>query len=627
MTFFNLTIKTKLLLAMALTIGLFIGSSALTLHFEKTTSDLFSTSMLVKDAELVMLTLRRNEKDFMARNDLKYRDKFQNNYQLMTQHLAALTDKITHHEIVVDKPLKELSQLLNSYQNKFHQYVNQREIIGLTPDTGLRGELRRAVHNAGDRLQGNRQTHLTGLLLSLRRDEKDFLLRQDIKYVSRHDANMLAFTDAINQAQMPSQDKLILNNLALDYKSSFTALVQAYQLKGLTPTLGLHGELRQSVKATEKVFKGLQSEVKLAVEAASTKTVVLSQLSSLLIICSITLALFIISKSITTRLDRVNAHMDKIAQGDGDLTVRLDEHGRDEISALSHSFNQFVSKLRHMFGDISQISQTLATSSHENSIATNCSSENAKSQLDASREVSHAINEMVSSTAAIAQNINQAEDAAGQASHCVNDGLSVSEQTTESISGLDHDISDAVMTIEDLQANSSNIGSVLGVICEIADQTNLLALNAAIEAARAGEQGRGFAVVADEVRTLAKRTQDSAGQIQQLIDTLQQGVHSSANAMKQTRENIKGNVDKMNNLNDALSLIQKHTSHIFSINSQIATASQQQASISDAIKHNIQSIANSATETAASTEQSAAASVEVSKMSQQLNCLIGGYSV
>jgi len=307
--------------------------------------------------------------------------------------------------------------------------------------------------------------------------------------------------------------------------------------------------------------------------------------------------------------------------------VRLSEKGNDEVSQLSKSFNLFVSQLRVMFDDISKISSTLSASSYESSVATNCNSTSAQEQLVASQEAQLAMHEMLNATNEIAENILNAAHCAEQAQENAIDGLDISKITTQSIENLGLDIHSAVESIERLESNSLNIGCVLDVICGIADQTNLLALNAAIEAARAGENGRGFAVVADEVRTLAQRTQHSTAQIQVLIDSLQQGVKDSATTMKATSSNIKVGIEKMQSLNIALLKINNNATEIFSMNSQIAAASQQQSVISHSIRGNISSIADSATETATSTEQSAIASHEVSKMSQRLNTLIAGYNV
>lgn len=623
----NLTIKAKLLIATGITIALFVMSVFFTLKLEAVTEDLFLTSQLVKDSEISMLNLRRNEKDFMARSDLKYTKRFNQDYLQLTNKLQRIKNKLQSHSIDDNGQIAALSTSLLSYQGKFEQYVNERVHIGLSPQLGLRGSLRQSVHQANQIVEQHAQPSLIVDMLQLRRIEKDFLIRKDLKYADAHAQSMLQLFSNIQNSNMAIEHKLQTKNLANEYAASFNTLVEAYIAKGLTPTQGLHGSMRNAVKSTENLFKTLQSNLATEIEAASQRTIVVSQVASLFIAITITFMLFLVSKSITLRLDSVNAHMDKIAQGGGDLTVSLNEDGKDEISHLAKSFNLFVGKLRVMFGDISQISTTLASSSYENSIATNNSSDNAKNQLFASQEAHQAMSEMISATSAIAQNIMQAATAAEQAQQSAIGGLDISDKTALSIERLGREISGAVTTIEQLESNSHNIGSVLGVICEIADQTNLLALNAAIEAARAGENGRGFAVVADEVRTLAMRTQQSAGEIQNLIDELQQGVKSSANAMKSTNNNVIAGVEQMRLLNQALNEINDNTTDIFAMNSQIAAASEEQSAISDAIQQNIESISSSATETATSTEQSAAASEDVSKMSQRLNNLISGYSV
>jgi methyl-accepting chemotaxis protein len=625
--FKNLTIKTKLLLATIFTIFLFIGAAALTAHFERISTGLMKTSMLVKDAELTMLGLRRNEKDFMARNDLKYVKKFEDNFNIINDYLKLTSNKLAIYSIDEQENVATLETLLTQYQIKFLAYVNQRKLIGLTPELGLRGQLRKHAHQAAQRIEADNDSLLRANLLALRRDEKDFLIRENKKYAQRFDNSMVIFETSLNSSQIPAQEKAVLSELMLNYHVSFKALVSAYLEKGLTPTDGLHGDMRKAVKNTEKVFKDLEGKVLFALNDVRETTAMMSNLASLLIILSIVIILRLISKSITVRLDQVNAHMAEIAKGGGDLTVKLAEDGNDEVSQLSKSFNLFVGKLRIMFDDISKISSTLAASSYESSVATNCNSTSAQQQLIDSQEAHHAMNEMINATNEIAENILHAASAAGQAQESAVDGLDISRETTEAIENLGHDIQSAMRSIEKLESNSSNIGDVLGVICDIADQTNLLALNAAIEAARAGDNGRGFAVVADEVRTLAQRTQQSAAEIQDLIDNLQHGVKTSASAMKATSGNILEGIQKMQSLNIALSHINNNTTEIFSMNSQIATASQQQSVISDSIKINITSIADSATESATSTEQSAIASHEVSEMSQRLNTLIAGYNV
>ncbi|NRA60565.1 MAG: methyl-accepting chemotaxis protein [Psychrobium sp.] len=623
----NFTIKTKLLVATAITITLFFLSLFSTSKLEAVTDDLYGISQLVKNSEISMLNLRREEKDFMARANLKYSNRFNKNYRTLNHNLELISIGLKDHSIDDHGQISALTDSLAQYKSKFGDYVSARTNIGLSSDLGLRGSLRQSVNQAETILMQLGQRVLVVDMLQLRRNEKDFLLRQDLKYVVQHKQGMVKLLLNINNSNISEIKKLKVTVLIQQYKVDFNALVHANIMIGLTHHDGYHGEMRSAVKSTEQLFVDLEHYIKREIETAKQQASIFSEVASLVIAGFITFMLFLVSKSITVRLDSVIRHMAKIASGAGDLTVKLNESGNDEISDLARSFNTFVGKLRLMFGDISKISSTLAASSHENFIATNSSSENAKSQLLASQEADDAMREMINATQAIAQNIIQAASAADNAQKSAVGGLHVSQKTADSIRDLGHEISDAVVTIEKLESNSNNIGAVLGGICEIADQTNLLALNAAIEAARAGENGRGFAVVADEVRTLAERTQQSAGEIQTLIDSLQQGVQSSARAMKSTSEKIKSGVEQMLVLNAALSEINENTSEIFLMNSQIAAASQQQSAISEAIKHNIESISSSATQTAVSAEQSAIASEEVSQMSQRLNLLVDGYSV
>jgi methyl-accepting chemotaxis protein len=623
----HLSIKVKLILVTIVTISLFLCSSGITYYLKISTQNLFNTSISLKELEIDMLTLRRNEKNFMSRKKLIYRDKFIENHEASLNKIAKIKEQLQIINIDDEGTIAQMEVALLEYNKIFNLLVEDHIKIGLTSKDGLHGKLRETIHIVEKKIDAANLAKLKIDMLQLRRNEKDFILRSDKDYSVKHGNTIKVAINDISESSLPNEDKLILSNLMQEYRKSFSALVNAYEHRGLTPQLGLLEQVNVAVQEIESKFVILNDKIQTNLLKAQSRSATFLLASTALVISLIAIALFLTSKSITTRLDSVNLHMKNIAQGHGDLKVKLDEVGGDEISSLSKSFNVFVEKLRNMFVDISVISNNLTQISLENYQATSSSSENAENQLRTTQEVHISIEELLSTTNSIRENIVNAATSAETAQQCAIKGKNVSIETGKSISVLDDIISQAVIANEQLEGDSSNIISVLEVICSIADQTNLLALNAAIEAARAGENGRGFAVVADEVRTLAQRTQDSAGEIQQLLERLQSGICNSAQIMKSSHSNVKDGVEKVQLLMTSLNQISENTEHIYMMNSQMAISSQEQAVISNILTSNIESIADKATENASSIKQLAMASEDVSTMSQELSTLIRGYSV
>jgi len=623
----HLSIKMKLLLTTALTIILFISSALVSNKMRSVSSDLSDSLLYLKNSELNMLMLRRHEKDFIARHNTRYVDKFERDYQLLAANLAAVTDKLQKHNIDDAGQLPELKNSLKVYRDDFTKYVANSIQVGLNRNSGLRSELRTSIHQVEQEVASLGMIKIQADVLQLRRNEKDFLLRKEIKYVQQHRSNLKRLSESIANSDIDSNQRRALLLLVKKYQLSFSDIVSGYSAQGLTPEQGLLGNIRHSVHATENVFKSLQTDILQSIKKFEKRAYLFSQLSILAIAAIIAVILLLVSKSISQRLDDVNQHMTEISSGKGDLRVHLSEAGSDEISTLAKSFNLFVLKLRSMFSEISTISTTLTESSTENLQASGHSFENANDQLQITEEVQQAVSEMVLATGEISQSIVETARVAEITKESVTKGKLISQSTSDSMTVLDDTINQAVISIEELEQNSSSIAKVLGNILEIAEQTNLLALNAAIEAARAGESGRGFAVVADEVRTLAQRTQSSAAEIQQLIIMLEEGISNSSSAMKISQKDAKGGLLNSSKLLSSLEGISDSTDRIFQMNSQIAVSSEQQAQVSSSIRDNINTISSKAQVTAKSTKEMSHSSQKVSTMSQRLQGLINGYSV
>ncbi len=285
-------------------------------------------------------------------------------------------------------------------------------------------------------------------------------------------------------------------------------------------------------------------------------------------------------------LEQLGAAMTDISSGDGDLTQRLATDGDQEFSMLAQGFNEFVSKLQQLISDSKKLSQQINLGTEEAVEGAQSSSTAMSQQLAELEQLAAAMTEMSSTSLEVSGYAQQAAQFAESADQAAKEGADIVNQTSNSIIQLSTYIENAVNEVKQLEDSTSNIETILSVISGIADQTNLLALNAAIEAARAGEQGRGFAVVADEVRNLAQRTQESTAEIKSMIEILQQSSHSVATVMAQSQDEATMSVEKANLANQSLESIGGAIGKITEMNFQIATAAEEQSLVAEEINEN-----------------------------------------
>ncbi len=333
----------------------------------------------------------------------------------------------------------------------------------------------------------------------------------------------------------------------------------------------------------------------------------------------------LLSLSIRRPLCHTVEAMENIAAGEGDLTRRLDTNGRDEISHLAEAFNRFVEKMQSAVGKVAGSTAQLASASEELTTITGQSRDSIERQRVQTEQVVTAINEMTATVQEVARSAQNAAEAAKDADGEARTGSQVVSATIDSIDTLAQEVERAASVIHDLEKHSADIGHVLEVIRDIADQTNLLALNAAIEAARAGEQGRGFAVVADEVRTLASRTQDSTKEIESMIEKLQGGAKQAVEVMEGGREQAHGSVEQASKAGDALNSITQAVTTISDMNAQIASAAEQQSQVSEEINRNVTAINDITEENAKGAEQTSESSDGLSHLAHDLQSLVGQF--
>ena len=314
---------------------------------------------------------------------------------------------------------------------------------------------------------------------------------------------------------------------------------------------------------------------------------------------------------------------EKIASGD--TTVRVAYPGNDELRSVAQAFNHMGERFQSALHDVGRSAEQLAAASEETSVVTENTSESMRKQQNEISLVATAMNEMHATANEVAQSASLAADAAHHADEEALVGRDVSLQTIEAIESLASAVEHATGVIEALAKDSEEIGSVLDVIRSIAEQTNLLALNAAIEAARAGEAGRGFAVVADEVRTLASRTQNSTEEINNMVTRLQRGAVQAVEAMEAGRTEARAGVEQTLKTTACLESIVKAISTINDMNVQIASAAEEQSAVSEEITRSVVAIDDLTTETTDGAMQTTEASHEVARLASALQELLGRF--
>jgi len=429
-----------------------------------------------------------------------------------------------------------------------------------------------------------------------------------------------------------------VNTLAGDVSSQYIPQLQRANLalKGYRAAVGQYRDAQQvSRQALEKMAALGQDLLdlsdKLTASQNNKRDVDSRQAQSMLGLATVlamffgVLAAWAITRQITLPLKQTLIAVDRVASGD--LTHNLTLGRRDELGQLQSSIQRMTISLRELIGGISDGVTQIASAAEELSAVTEQTSAGVNSQKVETDQVATAMHQMTATVQEVARNAEEASEAAVAADQQAREGDKVVNEAIAQIERLASEVGHSTEAMGELKRESDKIGSVLDVIKSVAQQTNLLALNAAIEAARAGEAGRGFAVVADEVRSLAQRTQKSTEEIEDLIAGLQNGTQQVATIMDNSRELTTSSVELTRRAGGALESITKTVSAIQSMNQQIAAAAEQQSATAEEINRSVLNVRDVSEQTSAASEETAASSVELARLGTHLQGLVGRFRV
>ncbi|MDX1279765.1 methyl-accepting chemotaxis protein [Shewanella colwelliana] len=459
--------------------------------------------------------------------------------------------------------------------------------------------------------------------------ELDYILseaKNKLEYVSRH------WEGVIDQDMLDSVNDEAAKVFNMLYGPNAIQARKAKQITLNVTATNLLNQVEDNVTDVNQGMDNLTKEIETISQAISTKAINDIDSASFKTLALVVIAIFVsigvsiaVIRPLKRSLDNVNNALNVLASGN--LTHKLDDSGHDEFAELSRNCNRLVDSLRNLIQGILDRSNQLAAAAEETSAITAQTTAGIQEQKNQVDQVAAATTQLSSSAMQVTSSADEALSQIKQADEEAQHMRAIADENKRTILALADEVAKAGHVINKVHSDSASIGSILDVIRGIAEQTNLLALNAAIEAARAGEQGRGFAVVADEVRSLASRTQDSTQEIQQMIQVLQQGTQEAVSVMELGRSQATSCVEKTEQANIALESISNAVHSAHDSGTHIAHAAQEQNLVSQQVSEKLEHIAAISEETATGADQTAQSSHQVAQLAEELQASVGEFKV
>ncbi|NWL77697.1 methyl-accepting chemotaxis protein [Pseudomonas taiwanensis] len=593
-----------------------------------------------------VLVIRRTEKDYALTADAKHAETLRQQAEAIAARSEALAAQLSGPG---REALDEVTQAMTEYRQAFDRYVELTDNQHLALDAA--NWLVVSASNSLDVLQSGLNEDGVDLLKSSQGVQGGDLVTQGGQIGRVYQLLLQALNQArlrLEQSRGTEQASAPQIQEALDAQKLAAELRDAMQDPGyaavLTEVIGNVDSFNERLKDyTATLQQQRQEYARLAAQADRVVQAVdrayelqkadmrtQQDSSSLLILLAAALALVIglaatalISLLIVRPLRRVIGLARQIAEGD--LSASIEVQRRDEIGQLMEAMAGMSGNLRDMVGRLQGGVAQISASAQALSSVTEQTRVGVNGQREETDQVATAMSQMAATVQEVARNAEAAASSTEAADNRVSSGNQVVRQTLERVNQLAHAMEETTSSIQRLSQDTQSIGTVLDVIKSVAEQTNLLALNAAIEAARAGEQGRGFAVVADEVRALARRTQHSTAEIERLIATLREGVRSSVEHMQQSENLVGLTVQDANLTEEALAGIAEAVTLIHQMNQQIAAAAEQQSAVAEEINRSVTSIRDIADQSAVAMDETATSSVQLARLGQELQGMAGHF--
>ncbi len=573
------------------------------------------------DAEADMQAMQTAERDFLLTRSQQARDEFFHEQQALAAELQDIN--ATMARLGLDTSgLDTFYRHLNAMATDFSQLVALTRRIGLNEDSGLRGALRQAAHRVEDsfRRAGN-DSLLVGLLM-MRRHEKDFLLRGDSKYVDRFDRAHGELLTAMDAAGLIVATQGGIQRDLNDYAQNFHQLVDTRQAL----RQGAHAKLATDTKQALSELNALIRDARAAIEDSQHSQRNLVFTGTLILIIALIGLSLLIARSISRSLSRITSAMEHIADGHAALGVSLPEEGRNEAAQIGRAFNRFTGKLDQTVQQVLMVASNLSQSSQRAQQITQATSSSIEEQVEAITQLSNTIAVMADSSQQVNEAVSHASETAQDVRQEAVKGRDVVSSAVRGMQEMQGEIEQLEQSIDALTRHHEDVGQVLDMIVTIAEQTNLLALNAAIEAARAGEQGRGFAVVADEVRALSKRTTDATDEVRKLMDTIRAGNQEAVGLMARSAKVSARNLERTQAAGETFALIATAVAGISDSNAQVAAQAEQQSELAVTVRDNIRKIDESVRDLSELARKNISDNGDLSQFSVQLESLVAGFS-
>ncbi|MBJ7551368.1 methyl-accepting chemotaxis protein [Marinomonas ostreistagni] len=618
-------IKQKLILNTSVVVVSLVILIIAFLFAEIRLKELIQGKEMAQRQESEMLLLRRHEKDFLARGDEKYVSRFEDVAQRIIEQQSALDAMFIKSGVDV-KAFSNLTSLFGDYRNKFVELVDAKKAMGLSPDEGLEGQLRSAVHDIETALKTLDQPAIMVTMLQLRRHEKDFMLRLDAKYFERFETTISTLLSQLQTAKISNGEKQSLTNLAEIYHSKFSDYIAQQQRIGLSSEEGILGEMRHTIHQTETKLEAMVSSMSQQTESLLTRVEWLMTSLFFVIALIASLVAWRVGASINRPLAAIREAMLEIDRS-RDLSLRVTYQGKDEIGDVARSINQMLEGFQKVVGSVNETVLNMKQQTQQLSQTAEHTAKDAERQRDETDLVAASVAQMVGTIEDISRNMEVAADKSQNAQQSVSDGQTRVNSAVSLVNKLSGQLQSSVLSAQELAKESESIGTVLNVIQDIAEQTNLLALNAAIEAARAGEQGRGFAVVADEVRALASRTHDATVEISDIINSLQQRTQSIVTIMQSCGEEGQRSRDEASVIGDVLERITREVNEISVMAQSVASAIGQQSVAANEINRNVVIINEISMDTTEAVRLNSRSSHDISELAHQLEDVVSRFKL